>query len=145
MVGQVAVDPPRSDGPRAGEGERREDLRVVERGDLGDHPAYADARQVRRPLVELAGKRRSVSREIAKRVRRSRGIDRGRLAGVAQVVAHDVAPAARERLAQLVGPGEHGRAAREQNEWRRRVAEVLDPERDAVRLDRRHHAPPNSR
>ena len=35
---------------------------------------------------------------------------------------------------------EHGRAAREQNEQRRRGAEVLDPERDAVRLDRRHHA-----
>ena len=28
--------------------------------------------------------------------------------------------------------------AREQNEWRRRLAEVLDPERDAVGLDRRH-------
>ncbi|GAB3169165.1 hypothetical protein GCM10027259_00160 [Micromonospora palomenae] len=51
-----------------------------------------------------------------------------------------MAPAARERLAECVGPGEHGRAAREQNERRRRVAEVLDPERDAVRLDRRHHA-----
>jgi len=51
-----------------------------------------------------------------------------------------VAPAARERLAERVWPGEHGRAAREQNERRRRVAEVLDPERDAVRLDRRHHA-----
>jgi len=51
-----------------------------------------------------------------------------------------VAPAARERLAERVGPGQHGRAAREQNERRRRVAEVLDPERDAVRLDRRHHA-----
>jgi hypothetical protein len=51
-----------------------------------------------------------------------------------------VASAARERLAERVGPGEHGRAAREQNERRRRVAEVLDPERDAVGLDRRHEA-----
>src|ERR687891_1577937 len=45
-----------------------------------------------------------------------------------------------ESRAERVGPGEHGRAAREQHEQRRRVAEVLDPERDAVRLDRRHHA-----
>jgi hypothetical protein len=51
-----------------------------------------------------------------------------------------VASAARERLAERVGPGEHGRAAREQHERRRRVAEVLDPERDPGRLDRRHHA-----
>ena len=113
---------------------------MVERGDLGDHPAHADARQVRRPVVEFAGERRGVGGEIAQRVRRSLGIDGGRGAGVAQVVPHDVAPAARERLAERIGPGEHGRAAREQDEWRRRVAEVLDPERDAVRLDRRHHA-----
>ena len=36
-------------------------------------------------------------------------------------------PRARERLAERVGPREHGRAAREQNERRRRVAEVLHP------------------
>ena len=140
MVGQVVVEPAWSDGPRPGEGERRERVRVVERGDLGDHPADADARQVRRPVVEFAGERRGVGGEIAQRVRRRLGIDGGRRAGIAQVVAHDVAPAARERLAERVGPGEHGRAAREQNERRRRVAEVLDPERDAVRLDRRHRA-----
>jgi len=113
---------------------------VVERGDLGDHPADADARQVRRPVVEFAGERRGVGGEIAQRVRRSLGIDGGRRTAVAQVVTHDVAPAAGERLAERVGPGEHGRAAREQNERRRRVAEVLDPERDAVGLDRRHEA-----
>ena len=140
MVRQVVVDRARSDGPRSDEGERRERVRVVERGDLGDHPADADARQVRRPVVELAGERRGVGCKIAQRVRRSLGIDGGRRTGIAQVVPHDVAPAARERLAERVGPGEHGRAAREQNERRRRVAEVLDPERDAVRLDRRHHA-----
>ena len=140
MVGQVAVKPAWSDGPRSGEGERRERVRVVERGDLGDHPAHADARQVRRPVVEFAGERGGIGCEIAQRVRRSLGIDGDRRAGIAQVVPHDVAPAARERLAERVGPGEHGRAAREQNERRRRVAEVLDPERDAVRLDRRHHA-----
>jgi hypothetical protein len=48
-----------------------------------------------------------------------------------------VPAAARERLAERVRPGEHGRAAREQNERRRRLAEVLDPERDTVGLDRR--------
>jgi hypothetical protein len=42
---------------------------VVERGDLGDHPADADPRQVRRPVVESAGERRGVAREIAQRVR----------------------------------------------------------------------------
>ena len=140
MVRQVVVDRAWSDGPRPDEGERRERVRVVERGDLGDHPADADARQVRRPVVELAGERRGVGGKIAQRVRRSLGIDGGRRAGIAQVVPHDVAPAARERRAERVGPGEHGRATREQNERRRRVAEVLDPERDAVRLDRRHHA-----
>jgi hypothetical protein len=46
---------------------------VVERGDLGDHPADADARQVRRPVVEFAGERRGVGCEIAQRVRRSLG------------------------------------------------------------------------
>jgi hypothetical protein len=33
---------------------------VVERGDLGDHPTDADARQVRRAVIELAGERRGV-------------------------------------------------------------------------------------
>jgi hypothetical protein len=49
-----------------------------------------------------------------------------------------VTSAAREGLAERVGPGEHGRAAREQNERRRRLAEVLDAERDAIGFDRRH-------
>ena len=74
-------------------------VRVVERGDLGDHPADADARQVRRPVIEFAGQRRSVGGKITQRVRRSLGIDGGRRTGIAQVVAHDVAPAARESLA----------------------------------------------
>ena len=113
---------------------------MVERGDLGDHSADADARQLRRPVVEFAGERRGVSGEIAQRVGRSRGIDGGRRAGIAQVVPRDVAPAARERRAEPVGPGQHGRGACEQHERRRRVADVLDPEGDAVRFDRRHHA-----
>jgi hypothetical protein len=113
---------------------------VVERGDLGDHPAHADAGQVRRSLVEPSGERRGVGREIAQRVRRPLGIDGRRCPRVAQVVAHDVAPAARELLAERVGPREHRRAAREQHERRRRVPEALDPDRDPVRLDRRHHS-----
>ncbi len=139
MVGQVVVDRARGDGSRSGEGQSRERLRVVERGNLGDHPADADARQVCRPVVEFAGERRGVGCKIAQRVRRSLGIDSDRRTGIAQVVSHDVAPAARERLAERVGPREHGRATRAKNERRRRVTEVLDPERDSVRLDRRHH------
>jgi pimeloyl-ACP methyl ester carboxylesterase len=74
---------------------------VVERGDLGDHPADADARQVRRPVVELPGERRSVGGEIAQRVGRSLGIDGGRRAAVAQVVARDVPSAARATAARI--------------------------------------------
>ena len=140
MVRQVLVEPARSDGSRPCERERGERVWVVERGDLGDHPADAHARQVRRSVLELAGEGRGVGCEITQCVLRSLGIDRGRGTAVAQVVAHDVTIAARERLAERVGPGEHGRGAREQNERRRRVAEVLDPERDAVCLDRRHDA-----
>ena len=73
---------------------------------------------------------------------RSLRIDGERRTRIAQVVPDDVTPAAREGPTELVGPREHCRAARAQDERRRRVAEV-DPERDAVRLDRRHHAPPS--
>jgi hypothetical protein len=142
MAGQVVVDRARGDRPRSGEGERRERLRVVERGNLGDHPADADARQVRRPVIELAGECRSVGGKITQRVRRRLGIGGDRRTGIAQVIAHDVTPAARERLAERVGPRQHGRATRAQNERRRRVAEVRDAKRDAVRLDCRHHTNP---
>jgi hypothetical protein len=74
VVGQV-VDPARCDGPRPGEGECRERVRVVERGDLGDHSADADARQVRRPVVESAGERGGVGGEVAQRLRRRLGVD----------------------------------------------------------------------
>jgi hypothetical protein len=97
--------------------------------------------KVCRPVVEFAGQDRGVGGKVAQFVRGSLRIDDGRLARIAQVVPHDVAPAVRERLAQRIGPREHGGAAREQNERRPRVAEVLDPERDAVHLDRGHHAP----
>jgi hypothetical protein len=64
--------------------------RVVQRGDLGDHPADADARQVRRPVVESAGKGRGVGGKIAQRVRRSLGIDGRRGAGIACVYSRSV-------------------------------------------------------
>ena len=63
-------------------------------------------------------------------------------AGGAEILGDDPA-AARERRAEPVGPGKHRRAAGEQHERRRRVAEVLDPERDAVRLNRGHRAYPS--
>ena len=70
-------------------------------------------------------------------------VDGRRRAGVAQVVAHDVASAAGKGSAERVGPGEHGWAAREHHEGRCRIAEVLDAEPDAVthakRTDRRMH------
>jgi hypothetical protein len=42
MVWQVAVDRAGCDGPRPGEGERRERVRVIQRGDLGDAIAETD-------------------------------------------------------------------------------------------------------
>jgi hypothetical protein len=144
VVGQVVVDPARCDRPRPGEGERRERVRVVERGDLGHHATDADARQVRRPVVEFVGQCCGVGGKITQRVRGCLGIDDGRCAAVAQVVPHDVTSAARERLAERVGPGEHGRAAREQDQRPPGLAEVLDAERNAVGLDRRHEAGPGA-
>jgi len=111
---------------------------------LGDHPADPDARQVCRPVVEFTGECRGVGGKIAQCVRRRLGINGDRRTGIAQVIPHDVTPAAREGFAERVGPREHGRATRAKNERRRRVAEVLDAERDAVRLDRRHHANPSA-
>jgi hypothetical protein len=124
MAGQVAVDWARGHRPRSGEGERRERLRVVERGNLGDHPADADARQVRRPVIQLAGQCRSVGCKITQRVRRRLGIDGDRRTAIAQVIAHYV--------------------TRAQNQRRRRVTEVRDAKRDAVRLDCCHHTNPSA-
>jgi hypothetical protein len=146
VVGQVVVDWARCDRSRPGEGERRERVRVVERGDLGDHPTDTDTRQMRRSLAESAGERGGVGGEVAQRIGRRLGVDGRGCAGVAQVVAHNVTSAASERRAERVGPGQHGRATREQQEGCRRITEVLDPKRDAVgcaeRADRRMHRQP---
>ncbi len=96
MVGQVVVGPAGCDGPRPCEGERRERVRVVERGDLGDDPADADARQVRRPVVEFAGERRGVGCEITLRAY----LDAGRLE-----VAREELQALMDRL-RLAGRGD---------------------------------------
>jgi hypothetical protein len=143
MVRQVIVDLAGSDGAGSDQGECRERLGVVEGGDLGNHPADADAGQVRRAVVELTGERCGVGPQVAQGVRRRLGVDSGRRTSIAQVVPHDVAPAARQLLAELVGPGEQGRAAGEQHQPIPGIAEVLDPERDAVRLDRRRMHPEN--
>jgi hypothetical protein len=55
-LGQVLVDWARRDVPRPDQGQRREHVRVIERGDLGDHSAPADGRQVR---VDTSQSRRS--------------------------------------------------------------------------------------
>jgi len=140
MARQVVVDGAWCDGSRPDKRERRERLRVVERGDLGDHPADPDPRQVRRPVVKPASQCRGIGCEITQCVSRSRGIDGGRRTAVAEVVPHDVTPAAGECLAQCVGPGEHGRSAHEQDERCRRITDVPDAERDAVRFHSRQEA-----
>jgi len=100
MVGQVVIDRARGDGSRGREGECRECVRVVKSGDLGDHAADADARQVRRPVVKRASQGRRIGGEIAQRVLGGLGIDGARFTGVAQVVPHHVTPAAG---AQILG------------------------------------------
>ena len=52
MVGEVIVGRARGNRAGADQGERRERARMVEHGHLGDHPADADAREVRRPPAE---------------------------------------------------------------------------------------------
>lgn len=143
VVGQVIVDGPRRNRARTDECECGERVRVLERGDLGDHPADSDARQMGGPVVESAGEGRGIGGKVAKRVRRRLGINRRRRAGVTQVIAHGMTAAASKRLAERFGPGEHGWAAREQHERRCRITEVLEPERDTVgraeRVNRRMH------
>jgi hypothetical protein len=98
--------------------------------------------------ARCAGRHRARGREPQRRLQdhaactRLLQIDGDRRTTIAQVIARDVTPAARERLAQRVGPREHGRATRAQNQRRRRVAEVRDAKPDAVRLHCRRHTSP---
>ena len=60
MVGEVVVRRPKGDRASADQGERRERARMVEQGHLGNHPADADPREVRRPSAERVSKGRRV-------------------------------------------------------------------------------------
>ena len=111
---------------------------MVERGYLGDHPADADPREVRGPAAERVGKGRRVGGKVAQGVGGRLRVRRRRLAAIAQVVAHHAAPAGGEALAERVGPGEHRRPAREQEEWCVVVTEGLDAQGDLIGVDGGH-------
>ena len=123
MVGEVIVGRARGNRAGAGQGERRERARMVEHSHLGDHPADAYPREVRRSSAERVSKGRRVGGEAAQGVGGRLRIRRRRLPAIAQVVAHHTAPAGGEALAKRVGPGEHRRPASEQDEWRVVVTE----------------------
>jgi hypothetical protein len=98
---------------------------MVERGHLGDHPADADPREVRGPAAERVGKGRRVGGEVAQGV----GGASGSASSTRRYRAGRSAPrgARRRRGARKrVGPGEHRRSAREQDEWCVVVTERLD-------------------
>ena len=135
MVGEVVVGPARRDRAGAYQGERRERARMVEGGHLSDHPADADPREVRGSGAESTGKSRRIRGEVAQGVGGRVRVDRRRLAAVAQVVAHHAATAGGEALAEHVGPGEHRRAAGEQDKWCGVVAEGLDAQGDLIDVD----------
>ena len=139
MVGEVVVGRAGSDGAGADQGERRERARMIERGHLGDHPADADPCEVRRPAAEHVGQGRRVGGEVAQAVGGRLRVRRRRLAAIAQVVAHHAAPADGETLAQRVGPREHRRPARQQDEWSVVVTEGLDAQGDLIGVDGGHH------
>ena len=116
---------------------------MVERGDLGDHPADADPREVGGAAAERVGEGRGVGGEVAQGVGGRFRVRRRRLAAVAQVVAHYAAPAGGEALAERVGPGQHRRPAGEQDEWCVVVTEGLDAQGDPIGVDGRHRIPPS--
>jgi hypothetical protein len=80
---------------------------MVERGDLGDHPADPDPAEVSRRATERAGKRRRVGGEIAQIVRWRFRVEGRRRSAVAQVVTDHPPAASREPLTQRVGPRQH--------------------------------------
>jgi hypothetical protein len=107
---------------------------MIERGDLGDHPTDADPREPRGPAAERVGEGRRVGGEVAQGVGRRLRVRGRRLAAVAQVVAHHASPAVGEALAERVGPGEHRRPSREQDEWCVVITEGLDAQGDLIAL-----------
>ena len=142
MIGKVIVGRAGRDHAGAGQGERRERARMIERGHLGDHPTNADPRKVRRPATEHVGKGRRVGGEVAQAVGGRLRVRRRRLAAVAQVVAHHAAPAGGEAFAERVGPGEHRRPARQQDERCVVVTERIDAQGDPIGVDGGHRQPP---
>jgi hypothetical protein len=112
---------------------------MVEGGDLGDHPADADAGEVCRPTAERVDEGRGIGGEVAQRVRGFLRVRCCRLAAVTQVVANDPPPAGGESLAERVRPGVHRCPTREQYESSGFVTEGLDPERDSVGVDGGHY------
>ena len=140
MVGQVVVGRTGCDRAGADQGERRERDRMVERGHLGDHPADADPREVRRPTAEHVDQGRRVCGEVAQCVSGGLQVRRRRLAGIAQVVTHHAAAADGEAFAERVGPGHHRRRAREQDERCVVVTEGLDAQRDPIGVDDGHRS-----
>ena len=138
MIGKVIVGRAGRDRAGADQGERRERPRMVECGHLGDHPADADPREVRRPAAEHVGKGRRVSGEVAQGVGGRLRVRRRRLAAIAQVVAHHAAPAGGEALAERVGPGEHRRPTRQQDEQCVLVTKGLDAQGDPIGVDSGH-------
>ena len=118
---------------------------MVERGHLGDHPTDADPREVCGPAAECVGKGRGVGGEITQGVGGRLRVRRRRLAAVAQVVAHDAAPGGGEALAERVGPGEHRRPARQQDERCVVVTEGLDAQGDPIGVDGGHRITRQSR
>jgi hypothetical protein len=138
VVGEVGVGRAGRDRAGAGQGERRERARVVERGHLGHHPPDADPREVRGPAAERAGEGRRVGGEVAQGVGGRRRVRRRRRAAVAQVVAHHAAPPGGEARTERVGPGEHRRPAREQDERGAVGPEGLDAQGDPIGGDGGH-------
>jgi len=68
VVGQIVVDRARRDRARPDQGQRRERARMVECGDLRDHPTDPDAAEVGGASTERVDERRRVGGEIAERV-----------------------------------------------------------------------------
>ncbi len=110
---------------------------MVERGHLGDIPPTPIPARCAGPPPRV-GKGRRVGGEVAQGVGGRLRVRRRRLAAVAQVVAHHAAPAGGEALAERVGPGEHRRPAREQDEWCVVVTEGLDAQGDLIGVDGSH-------
>jgi len=103
VPGQVVVDGTRRDRAGAGQHERGDPRRVVQRQELCDETAGRDAHDVRAGDAEPVEYTDRVGHEVVQRVAGRVGVGCGRPAGVPQVVADD--ELAGEPLDELVVPG----------------------------------------